>query len=50
MTIRNRLYNWWYGIKRYKGKYCRNVGRYKDRIVKYDWSKPTMYVSKFIKY
>lgn len=46
MTLRNRIYNWWYGIKRYRGKGCRNCGLRGDCIVKYDWSRPIVYQSR----
>jgi len=47
MTLRNRLHNWVLGVKRYRGKGCRNVGVLPNgQIVKYDWSKPMTYVTK----
>lgn len=46
MSIRNRFYNWRYGIKRYKGKGCKNTGVRGQYIVKYDWSKPMKYTTK----
>lgn len=39
MTIKNKIYNLWHGVKRYRGKGCKNVGimRDKETMVKYDW-------------
>lgn len=47
MTLRNRLYNWVFGVKRYRGNGCRNVGVLPDGcITKYDWDKPVTYVTR----
>jgi hypothetical protein len=51
MTIQNRFYNWVHGVKRYRGKSCKNVGMLRgmehqlDVFVKYDWGKPMTYVT-----
>lgn len=50
MTLKNKLYNWWYKVKKIKTKGFINAGEREIRqgtaIVKYDWSKP---ISIFIK-
>ena len=41
MTIKNKIHNWYRGIKRFRGKGCVNCGitRNGSHITKYDWSK-----------
>lgn len=48
MSIHNRLYNWWHGVKRLRQFGCRNIGvmANRDTFVTYDWSKPTTYRSR----
>lgn len=50
MTLKNKLYNWWYKVKKIKTKGFINAGereiRQETAIVKYDWSKPTSFFIK----
>ena len=53
MTIKNKLYNWWHGVKRVRTKGSKNVGRYADSddiLVKYDWEKPMAWLSRPINF
>lgn len=50
MTIKNKIFNFIHGIKRYRGKGCKNIGlrQWKGNyyLVQFDWSKPWAYETK----
>ena len=48
--IKNKLYNWKWGVKPYNKKGCVNCGVNKfGDIVKYDWNKPIQFTTRKIK-
>lgn len=54
MRLHNKVHNWLNGVKRYRGKGCRNVGTMRrgqeTAYVKYDWDKPFVYQSPMYEY
>lgn len=52
MSIKNRIFNKLYRVKRVRQKGCENVGRitrwnkFEDQVVKYDWSKPFKFTTR----
>ncbi len=46
MTIANKIWNWFNGVKRLRTKGAVNAGSFGALLVKYDWSKPIQWSSK----
>jgi hypothetical protein len=46
MKLRNKLYNWFFGVKRLRSRGCHNAGTQGTLIVPYDWNKPMSYMTK----